>query len=95
MLPEDIERLFPQLPTGTPVTIVNQPVKAGWHGGKLFLEIHPPLEEYPNHRGAMVQEVQLALNNAMSKRSGQVNNAEVQAELDRQTGMPVVISTGS
>lgn len=95
MLPEDIERLFPQLPTGTPVTIVNQPVKAGWHGGKLFLEIHPPLEEYPNHRGAMVQEVQLALNNAMSKRSGQVNNAEIQAELDRQTGMPVVISTGS
>lgn len=95
MLPEDIERLFPQLPTGTPVTIINQPVKAGWHGGKLYLEIHPPLEEYPNDRGAMVQEVQLALNNAMSKRSGQVNNAEVQEELNRQTGMPVLISTGS
>jgi len=95
MLPEDIERLFPQLPTGTPVTIVNQPVKAGWYGGKLYIEIHPPLEEYPNDRGAMVQEVQLALNNAMSKRSGQVNNAEVQQELDRQTGMPVLISTGS
>jgi L,D-transpeptidase ErfK/SrfK len=95
MLPEDIERLFPQLPTGTPVTIVNQPVKAGWYGGKLYIEIHPPLEEYPNDRGAMVQEVQLALNNAMSKRSGQVNNAQVQQELDRQTGMPVLISTGS
>ena len=37
MLPEDIEKLFPQIPTGTPVTIVNQPVKAGWYGGKLYL----------------------------------------------------------
>ena len=37
MLPEDIEYLFPQVPTGTTVRIVNQPVKAGWYGGKLYL----------------------------------------------------------
>ena len=45
MLPEDIEWLFPQVPTGLPVQIVNQPVKVGWRGGRLYLEAHPALEE--------------------------------------------------
>ncbi len=96
MLPEDIERLFPQLPVGTPVVIINQPVKAGWYGGKLYLEVHPPLEEYPNDRTAMVQEVMLALDNAMERRSAAavLNNGLIDEELSRQTGMPMVISTG-
>ena len=45
MLPEDIEWLFPQVPRGLPVAIVNQPVKVGWHDGRLFLEAHPALED--------------------------------------------------
>ena len=45
MLPEDIEWLFPQVPTGLPVTIVNQPVKIGWRDGRLYLEAHPALED--------------------------------------------------
>jgi L,D-transpeptidase ErfK/SrfK len=94
MLPEDIERLFPQLPVGTPVHIVNQPVKAGWYGGKLYLEVHPPLEEYPNDRGAMVQEVMLALDDAMAKRSVKLDNELIDSALERQTGLPLVISVG-
>ncbi len=45
MMPEDIEYLFPQIEVGTPVRIVSQPVKVGWFGGKLYLEVHEPLEE--------------------------------------------------
>jgi L,D-transpeptidase ErfK/SrfK len=45
MYPEDIERLFNMVPVGTPVYIVNQPAKAGWLAGTLFLELHAPLEE--------------------------------------------------
>lgn len=45
MYPEDIEGLFPDIPVGTPVTLVNQPIKLGWLAGALFLELHPPLEE--------------------------------------------------
>jgi L,D-transpeptidase ErfK/SrfK len=44
MYPEDIEWLFPKVPVSTPVTIVNQPYKFGWHGDELYLEVHPPLE---------------------------------------------------
>jgi L,D-transpeptidase ErfK/SrfK len=41
LYPEDIEQLFPAVPVGTPVTVVDQPVKLGWSGGELFLEVHP------------------------------------------------------
>jgi len=95
MLPEDIARLFPQIPVGTPVNIVNQPVKAGWHGGKLYLEVHPPLEEYPNDRRAVVQEAMIAVNDATSKKATRLDARVIEAEIDRQTGLPLVISTGS
>ena len=45
MFPEDIEWLFPKVPVNTPVRIVNQPIKLGWSGNELYLEVHPPLEE--------------------------------------------------
>jgi len=45
MFPEDIEWLFPKVPVDTPVQIVNQPIKLGWSGDDLYLEVHPSLEE--------------------------------------------------
>ena len=45
MFPEDIEGLFPNVPIGTPVHILNEPVKVGWASGELYVEVHPPLEE--------------------------------------------------
>jgi L,D-transpeptidase ErfK/SrfK len=44
LYPEDIRTLFSVVPVGTPVRIVNEPIKAGWHEDLLFLEIHRPLE---------------------------------------------------
>lgn len=41
LYPEDIEALFPIVPRGTPVRIVNQPYKLAWHRGELFTEIQP------------------------------------------------------
>jgi len=45
LYPEDIERLFDMVPINTPVQIVNQPYKWGWHDGELLIEVHPPLQE--------------------------------------------------
>ncbi len=41
LYPEDIERLFPEVPVGTPVYVVDQAVKTGWRDGQLYLEVHP------------------------------------------------------
>ncbi|WP_304639951.1 L,D-transpeptidase family protein [Pseudomonas sp.] len=43
---EDITRLFPLVPVGTQVRIVNQPFKLGVHEDQLWLEVHTPLDEH-------------------------------------------------
>lgn len=41
LYPEDIARLYPQVAIGTPVLIVDEPVKLAWLDGELWLEVHP------------------------------------------------------
>ena len=45
LYPEDIETLYGMVSVNTPVMIVNQPYKWGWHEGELLIEVHPPLKE--------------------------------------------------
>jgi L,D-transpeptidase ErfK/SrfK len=44
MFPEDIEYLFGHIGINTPVRIVNEPIKMGWDGDQLVIEVHPVLE---------------------------------------------------
>jgi L,D-transpeptidase ErfK/SrfK len=44
MYPEDIEGLFPLVPVGTKVRIINDPVKTAFVDGQLLLEAHPPVD---------------------------------------------------
>jgi len=44
LYPEDIEALFPLVPVGTPVRLINEPVKVAWVDGELLLEAHPPVD---------------------------------------------------
>lgn len=61
MYEKDIEEFFPTVDKGIPVAIINNPVKIGWHRGKLFMEAHQPLEEHSNENNAslpgIVQDV--------------------------------------
>jgi L,D-transpeptidase ErfK/SrfK len=43
--PEDIETLFKEVPVGTQVRVVTQPVKAGWIDNRLYVEVHPSKEQ--------------------------------------------------
>jgi L,D-transpeptidase ErfK/SrfK len=44
MFPEDIEYLFGKVDLNTPVRIINEPIKMGWVGDALVMEVHPVLE---------------------------------------------------
>ena len=44
MYPEDIFFLYNELKIGTPVRIINEPIKLGWDERKLFLEVHNSLD---------------------------------------------------
>ncbi len=45
MYPEDIEELFGLAPVNTQVTIVDEPIKIGRLGDRVFLSVHQPLDE--------------------------------------------------
>ncbi|MGH8194741.1 MAG: L,D-transpeptidase family protein [Woeseiaceae bacterium] len=47
MFPEDIEFLFGQVSVETPVRIINEPVKLGWEGDRLIMEVHRTLDVSP------------------------------------------------
>ena len=44
MYPDDVEALFPLVPVGTPVRLINEPFKVAWVEGELLLEAHPPVD---------------------------------------------------
>ncbi|HEX3847519.1 MAG TPA: L,D-transpeptidase family protein [Steroidobacteraceae bacterium] len=44
MYPDDVAALFPLIPVGTPVRLINDPVKVAWVDGELLLEAHPPVD---------------------------------------------------
>jgi L,D-transpeptidase ErfK/SrfK len=43
--PEDIALLFDQIPIGTPVHVVNQPLLMGWHDGAIYVQSMPVMED--------------------------------------------------
>jgi L,D-transpeptidase ErfK/SrfK len=44
MYPDDVAALFPQIAVGTPVRLINVPIKVAWVDGELLLEAHPPVD---------------------------------------------------
>jgi hypothetical protein len=45
MYPEDVAALFPLIPVGTKVWLINEPVKVAFVDGELLLEAHPQVDE--------------------------------------------------
>ena len=90
MYPEDIEFLYPLVTVGTPVVILNEPVKVGWLGDTLFVEIHPPLEEERaqwNLRDRARELVQLEF----EKRALVLDDAALENALALLDGVPMKI----
>jgi L,D-transpeptidase ErfK/SrfK len=52
LYPEDIATLFPQLPIGTKVTVVNQPLLYTAQDGQFYVQSFPPHEEHPEAKAA-------------------------------------------
>ncbi|XSG84345.1 MAG: L,D-transpeptidase family protein [Methylohalobius sp. ZOD2] len=93
MYPEDIERLFPEIPVGTPVTLVNQPIKAGWFAGELYLEVHPPLEEADiDYEKMLERALTLVEEKTQGDASIRLHGSAFRKALEEQTGIPVKIS---
>ena len=95
MYPEDIERLYPEVRVGTPVNIVNQPVKVGWLRDTLFIEVHPPLEEDPASEEDLRRMALQLIEQADRERPVELQGRDLMRALQEKSGMPVAISRGS
>lgn len=97
LYPEDIEALFTRIGRGTSVRIVNQPVLAGWRGGQLYLEVHPPLAEETHD---LVAEAEAALMRALARAGAaaatvEIDRAAVARVATEQRGMPFPVLRGN
>jgi len=95
LYPEDIARLFPEVPLGTRVRIINEPYLTGWRDGRLYLDAHKPLSEQAAQSGKKLVALEQAL--AVKAAYGKVviDWAKARKVANEARGIPVPISTGS
>jgi L,D-transpeptidase ErfK/SrfK len=87
LYPEDVERLFPLVPVGTPGEFAYQPVKVGRRGGAIYPETHRDIygQEPAAFSAAMAEVKRVGLD-------GQVVEDLMIAALEDTTGMPLRVS---
>ena len=94
MYPEDIEQFFQQVPLNTPVTLVNQPIKAGWFGGALYMEIHPAMEEERLPEEELLQKAVEVVKQKIDGHDVVVRWSLLRKAVQEKSGIPVRISAG-
>ncbi len=92
LYPEDIEELFDRVPIGTPVQIVNQPIKLGWVGDLLFIEVHAPLEEDNAGTEELMRQAVDLISAEIANRPTAIDGSDLSKAVEEQTGIPVLIS---
>ncbi|MBF0373013.1 MAG: L,D-transpeptidase family protein [Alphaproteobacteria bacterium] len=98
MYPEDVARLHAEVPVGTRVTVVDQPIKLGWLKGELYLEAHPTkhqadeIEETGRMTPLRAQGVVRLVADALNGRPTAIDWDLVAQALDERTGLPVRIT---
>jgi L,D-transpeptidase ErfK/SrfK len=89
LYPEDIERLYGMVKVGTPGRLVYEPVKFGWRGDALYVEVHDDLYgKYPglwNHAVHVVSEQNLG---------EYVDMGKLEKAVEGKTGVPTYVMNG-
>jgi L,D-transpeptidase ErfK/SrfK len=89
LYPEDIERLYSKAGIGTPGRFVYQPVKFGWRGEALYVEVHDDLyAKYPglyNHALSEVRRLGLG---------DQVDTVKLEKAVELRSGIPTYVMPG-
>jgi L,D-transpeptidase ErfK/SrfK len=106
MFPEDIEFLFDRVAMNTRIRIINEPIKLGWNGDELVIEVHPelqaavsefddalPPEELPVVRTSLTTVTELFIA-ATGVRSGELDWQRAEEVVDRADGIPATVGLG-
>ncbi|HXR88708.1 MAG TPA: L,D-transpeptidase family protein [Steroidobacteraceae bacterium] len=91
MYPEDVASLFPLIPVGTKVYLINEPVKTAFADGKLLLEVHPPVDAQGQSTEPDMQLLSERLDKALGSTTAAIHWDFARQALQAATGMPVVV----
>jgi len=91
MYPEDIEALFPQVPIGTKVWIVNEPVKVAYVEGELLLEVHPPVDAQGQTLEPNLEVLSQLLDQALGPTTAAIHWDYALQTLQAANGLPTVV----
>lgn len=92
LYPEDIASLFPKVPVGTQVRIINAPYLAGWRDGQLYLEAHEPLAEDAKRWNGSLQAMEKAVTGKLAEVSAEVNWEKARKVAREARGIPVPVA---
>lgn len=98
LYPENAAYLFPHVPVGTPVRIIDEPVLVGLRRGELYLSVSDPVDGYPGDRDSMVVRALDALVDFKARRKGvipKIDWGRVRKVVEARQILPVPISVGS
>ena len=88
LYPENAAALFPDVPVGTPVRFINQPVMVGERGALLYLSVSSPIVEYPSPEGGLFM---LAME-ALTRYTPKINWDRVQQIVEAKQVIPVPVN---
>jgi L,D-transpeptidase ErfK/SrfK len=93
MYPEDVAQLFPKVSVGTQVNLVNQPVKLGWQGDTLYIEVSQPLDEDNLSYSQLANLASGLIQKKTAERPGiAINREALKQALEKPNGIPTPIT---
>ena len=92
MYPEDVAALFPLIPVGTKVWLINEPVKVAFVEGELLMEAHPPVdEEGQNTSETNLDLLSQKLDQALGSTTAAIHWDFAKQALQAANGIPTVV----
>ncbi len=91
MYPEDVAALFPLVPVGTKVRLINEPVKVAWVAGQLLIEVHPPVDAEGQSVEPDLQVLEPLLDQALGNDVAAIHWDLARDTLQAATGMPALV----
>lgn len=91
MYPEDVAALFPTVPVGTKVFLMNQPIKIAYVDGELLLEAHPPVDDQGQTVDPALQDMEQQLNHALGNSTVAINWDWAIENLKTANGIPATV----
>jgi L,D-transpeptidase ErfK/SrfK len=91
MYPEDVERLFEAVAVGTPVALINEPVKIARVDGEVWLEVHPPVDAQGQAVEPNIEDFERRLDQLLGSTQTAIHWERALAALREASGIPLVI----